>query len=153
ALTAGVSIVLGMGLPTVGVYVLLASLVAPAMIASGVEPIAAHLYVIYFGMMSMITPPVAIAAFAASSIAGGDPMRTGWASMQFGWIAYIVPVLFVFSPSLLMIGGPLEILVAFVTAAGGVWLISIAIVGFFVRKLSLLRRLAFAIAGLAALIP
>jgi TRAP transporter 4TM/12TM fusion protein len=152
-LTAGVSIVLGMGLPTVGVYVLLAALVAPALVSSGVNPIAAHLFVIYFGMMSMITPPVAIAAFAASSIAGGDPMRTGWASMQFGWIAYVVPVLFVFSPTLVMIGAPLEIAIAFVTAAMGVWLVSIAIVGFFTRTLSAAHRLAFAGAGLLALIP
>jgi TRAP transporter 4TM/12TM fusion protein len=97
ALSAIVCIVLGMGLPTLGVYVLLAALVAPALIQVGIEPIGAHLYVLYFGMMSMITPPIALAAFAAASIAHAPAMATGWAAMRFGWSAYVIPVLFVFS--------------------------------------------------------
>ena len=152
-LSAVVCIILGMGLPTVGVYVLLATLVAPSLVEVGVKPIAAHLYVMYFGMMSMITPPIAIAAFAAASVAKADPMRTGFAAMRFGWTAFIVPVLFVYSPSLLLIGPPLEIAVAVVTAIFGVWLVSCASVGFFMRSLKLPGRLLFAATGLAALIP
>jgi TRAP transporter 4TM/12TM fusion protein len=152
-LTAAVSIVLGMGLPTVSVYVLLAALVAPALISSGVDPIAAHLFVMYFGMMSMITPPVAMAAFAAATIARSDPMATGWEAMKLGWSAYIVPFLFVFSPTLVMIGAPIDIAIALATATLGVWLISIGIVGYFVRKLTMWRRLAFTTAGLLSLIP
>ncbi|HUE46786.1 MAG TPA: TRAP transporter fused permease subunit, partial [Aestuariivirgaceae bacterium] len=90
-LSALVCIVLGMGLPTLGVYVLLASLVAPALVEVGLQPMAAHLFVLYFGMMSMITPPIALAAFAAASIAQADPMKTGVASVKFGWIAFVVP--------------------------------------------------------------
>lgn len=67
-----------------GVYVLLAALVAPALIKAGLHPIGAHLYVMYFGMVSMITPPVAIAAFAAAGLARADPMSTGWAAVRFG---------------------------------------------------------------------
>jgi TRAP transporter 4TM/12TM fusion protein len=152
-LSAIVCIVLGMGLPTVGVYVLLATLVAPSLIEVGVKPIAAHLYVMYFGMMSMITPPIAIAAFAAASLAEADAMRTGFAATRFGWTAYIVPVLFVYSPSLLLIGQPVEIAVAVVTAVFGVWLMSCASVGYFMRPLGVLGRLLFAGAGFAALIP
>jgi TRAP transporter 4TM/12TM fusion protein len=152
-LSAIVCIILGMGLPTVGVYVLLATLVAPSLIEVGIKPIAAHLYVMYFGMMSMITPPIAIAAFAAASLAKADAMRTGFAATRFGWTAFIVPVLFVYSPSLLLIGAPLEITVAVSTALFGVWLVSCATVGYFMRRLGLLGRLAFAAAGLAALIP
>ena len=152
-LSAIVCIILGMGLPTVGVYVLLATLVAPSLIEVGVKPIAAHLYVMYFGMMSMITPPIAIAAFAAASIARADPMRTGFAATRFGWTAFIVPVLFVYSPSLLLIGEPLEIAVAVCTALFGVWLISCASVGYFMRAIKPPRRLLFAAAGLAALVP
>jgi TRAP transporter 4TM/12TM fusion protein len=152
-LSAAVCIVLGMGLPTVGVYVLLAALVAPSLIEVGVEPIAAHMYVMYFGMMSMITPPIAIAAFAAASLAGADAMRTGFAACRFGWTAFIVPVLFVFSPSLLMIGSPGTIAWAFVTALVGVWLISIAFVGHFQRLLTPAMRLLFVAFGIAALIP
>jgi TRAP transporter 4TM/12TM fusion protein len=152
-LAAVVCIVLGMGLPTVGVYVLLAALVAPSLVEVGVQPIAAHLYVMYFGMMSMITPPIAIAAFAAAAVAEADPMRTGFAATRFGWTAFIVPVLFVFSPSLLLIGSATTVGIAFATALIGVWLISIAAVGHFQRPLGSAMRLAFAACGLAALIP
>jgi len=152
-LSAIVCIILGMGLPTVGVYVLLATLVAPSLVEVGVQPIAAHMYVMYFGMMSMITPPIAIAAFAAASVAGADAMRTGLAATRFGWTAFIVPVLFVYSPSLLLIGDPVSVVVACVTAMFGVWLISCATVGYYMRPLKPPARLAFGAAGLAALIP
>jgi len=153
ALSALVCIVLGMGLPTLGVYVLLAALVAPALVAVGIEPIAAHLYVLYFGMMSMITPPIAIAAFAAASIAGASAMQTGFAAMRFGRSAYVIPVLFVFSPTLLLIGDPFDVGLAIVTATVGVWLISAALAGYFTSKLTPVMRVLFIIFGLLALIP
>ena len=103
-LAAIVSIILGMGMPTVGVYVLLAALVAPAMVKIGLSPMASHMFVMYFGMMSMITPPVALAAYAAASLAHTDPMKTGWTAVRFGWIAFIIPFLFIRSPSLLLEG-------------------------------------------------
>ena len=152
-LAALVCIVLGMGLPTLGVYVLLAALVAPALVEVGIDRMAAHLYVLYFGMMSMITPPVAIAAFAAAGIAGADPMRTGFAAMRFGWTAYIVPFLFVASPTLLLKGDPVSVALAVVTAIMGVWLVAIAISGFFTRTLAMPVRVLYAVAGLLALIP
>ncbi len=153
ALSAIVCIILGMGLPTLGVYVLLAALVAPALVEVGIEPIAAHLYVLYFGMMSMITPPIALAAFAAASIAKAPAMATGWASVKFGWLAFVIPVLFVYSPTLLMIGEPVDIVIAAVTATFGVWLVSSALAGYFRTRLSPLMRLLFGAAGLSALIP
>ncbi len=153
ALSAIVCIILGMGLPTLGVYVLLAALVAPALIQLGVEPIAAHLYVLYFGMMSMITPPIALAAFAAATIARAPAMATGWSAMRFGWVAYVIPVLFVFSPTLILIGAPLEIGIAILTAVMGVWLVSAALAGFFRGALSPVTRGLFAAAGLLALVP
>ncbi|MFT7105590.1 MAG: TRAP transporter 4TM/12TM fusion protein [Yoonia sp.] len=152
-LSALVCIILGMGLPTLGVYVLLAALVAPALIQLGVEPIAAHLYVLYFGMMSMITPPIALAAFAAASIAKAPSMATGVASMRFGWTAYVIPVLFVFSPSLILIGAPTDIAFTILTAVLGVWLVSAALAGYFSGPLSTPVRVLFAISGLMALIP
>ncbi|HEX4927259.1 MAG TPA: TRAP transporter fused permease subunit [Burkholderiales bacterium] len=152
-LSALVCIVLGMGLPTAGVYVLLAALVAPAMVQVGILPIAAHMYVMYFGMMSMISPPVAIAAYAAAGLAGADPMRTGWEACRFGWSAFVVPFLFVLSPTLLLIGPADEVALAVVTAALGIWLASIGVVGFFMRALDARMRVAFAFAGLMALIP
>ena len=153
ALAAIVCILLGMGLPTVGVYVLLAALVAPALVEVGVMPIAAHMYVMYFGMMSMITPPVALAAYAAAGLAGADPIRTGVEACRFGWSAFVVPFLFVFSPTLLLIGSPGAIALALVTAVLGIWLASIAVIGYFVRPLGSWMRALFGFAGLMALIP
>ena len=152
-LSAVVCIILGMGLPTAGVYVLLAALVAPAMVEVGVLPIAAHMYVMYFGMMSMITPPVAIAAFAAAGLARADPMRTGWEACRFGWSAYVVPFLFVLSPTLLLIGPADAVALAIVTATLGIWLVSIAMIGYFMRALSPAMRGLFGFSGLMALIP
>ncbi len=152
-LSAAVCVILGMGLPTVGVYVLLATLVSPALVKVGVEPKAAHLFVMYFGMMSMITPPVAIASYAAAGIAGSNPMATGFSSVRLGWSAYIVPVLFVFSPTLLLIGEPGDIALALVSAVLGIWWVSMAIVGYGARALSLWYRLGFGVSGLLALIP
>lgn len=152
-LSAVVCIILGMGLPTLGVYVLLAALVAPALIALGVNPMAAHLFILYFGMMSMITPPVAVAAFAGAAIAKADPMRTGFAAMRFGWSAFIIPFLFVASPTLILIGSPVDVAQAVVTALIGVWMVSIGMAGYFVRLLGWPSRFLFVLSGILALIP
>ena len=152
-LSAIVSIILGMGMPTIAVYVLLASLVAPAMVEAGVLPVAAHLFVLYFGMMSFVTPPVAVAAFAAASLAKADPFRTGFTAMRFGWVAYIVPFLFVYSPTLILIGSWDHIVIDFVTALAGIWLISAGFVGYALRPIAAAERLAFAVAGTFLLVP
>lgn len=152
-ISAAVCLVLGMGMPTVGVYLLLAVLVAPSLVESGVEPIAAHLFIFYLGMMSMVTPPVGIGAFFAASIAKAPPMATAFESMRFGWTAYIVPFLFVFSPALLLIGNPLEIGIAVSTAILGVYAISAAFVGWLHGPAGSARRIAIAIAGAALLLP
>ncbi|MCW1404455.1 TRAP transporter fused permease subunit [Novosphingobium sp. MW5] len=88
-ISAVICVILGMGMPTSGVYVLLAALVAPSLVEAGIQPIAAHLFILYFGMMSMITPPVALAAFAAATITKADPLATGLAAMRVGWAAFI----------------------------------------------------------------
>jgi TRAP-type uncharacterized transport system fused permease subunit len=142
-----------MGMPTIGVYALLAALVAPALEKVGIDRMAAHLFVLYFGMMSMITPPVAVAAFAAASLAKADPMITGFMAVRFGWLAFVVPFLFVFSPTLLMQGSAVDVTLAALTAALGVWLGSIGLAGYFLRAVSWPMRLAFLAAGILALIP
>jgi TRAP transporter 4TM/12TM fusion protein len=152
-MAAAISIVMGMGMPTVGVYVLLAALVAPALIEAGVTPIAAHLFVMYFGMMSMTTPPVAVAAYAAASIAQADSMKTGLAGVKFGWSAYIVPFLFVASPNLLMEGRIENVSLAIVTAVMGVYLVSVGVAGYMTRHLGILHRALFIASGIAMMIP
>ncbi len=152
-LAAVICIILGMGMPTAGVYVLLATLVAPSIEAAGVDKMAAHLYVMYFGMMSMITPPVAIAAFAAASLAKTNAMATGFAAVRFGWIAFVVPFLFVAAPSLLLKGPVPTILLAIATALIGIWLISGAVTGYLLRIMDAPTRLVMGIAGFSLLLP
>lgn len=152
-LAAIVSTILGMGMPTVGVYVLLAALVAPALIKVGLSPMASHMFVMYFGMMSMITPPVALAAYAAASLANTDAMKTGWLAMRFGWIAFVIPFLFIRAPSLLLEGSLTSVLQAVATSLFGVWLICAAMAGYAMRTLSLPMRIGFGIAGILLFIP
>jgi len=152
-LTAFISILLGMGMPTSAIYLLLATMIAPSLIKLDVNPIAAHMFVLYFGLMSMITPPVAIAAFAAATLAGSKPMETGMAAVRLGWIAYIIPFVFVLSPALLMDGGIFEVLSSFVTAVLGVWIASCGFIGYLFRPIGMIFRLIFIAAGLALLLP
>jgi TRAP-type uncharacterized transport system fused permease subunit len=101
----------------------------------------------------MVTPPVALSAFAAANIAGADVDKTGWTATRIGWAAYIVPFLFVLSPSLLMQGHPLVIAWAVLTAAIGIWLGTLGVVGFFYAPIPALRRALFIAAGVLTLIP
>ncbi|MCC6008399.1 MAG: TRAP transporter fused permease subunit [Rhodobacteraceae bacterium] len=146
-------IVLGMGMPTLGVYVLLAVLVAPALVEVGVQPLAAHMFILYLGMMSFVTPPVAIAAFFAANLARGEPMLTGFYAMRFSWTAYIIPFLFVFAPTLLMQGSPSAIVLAIGTAAVGVWFISAGMIGYGLRRMPPLARLVAVAGGAGLLLP
>lgn len=146
-LAALVSIVLGMGMPTIAVYVLLAALVAPALVRLGIEPIAAHLFVLYFGMMSMITPPVAIAAFAAASLGGADPMRTGFQALKFGWPAFVLPFAFALNPALILQEDATGAAIAIVSAGLGVLAVSSAVIGYGLFRLGPAGRVATLLAG------
>ncbi len=149
-ISAGTCIILGMGMPTSGVYVLLASLVAPSLVEAGVKPIAAHLFILYFGMMSMITPPVALAAFAAATISGAGALRTGLAAMRIGWAAFILPFAFVATPALLLDGSTAGAFTAGILTALGIGGVTTAITGYWSGKLSLpMRGLLLALGALA----
>ena len=129
AIAAVVAIILGMGLPTVPAYIVMSSLVAPALIQMGAAPIAAHMFVLYFAVLSCITPPVAIASYAAAAISGADAVKVGFASMKLGIIAYIIPFLFVLNPVLIAQGGLLTVLWTFFTACIGCMALTWAIEG------------------------
>lgn len=152
-MAGAISIILGMGMPTVGVYLLLATLVIPSMVEAGVPPIAAHMFAFYFGILSMITPPVAAAAFAAATVAKSDFLRTGFAAVAFGWPAYVVPFIFALSPEMLWQGTPFEIARIFLLSVAGVFLISAGWIGFWAGRMSALWRIAFVVAGVACLLP
>jgi TRAP-type uncharacterized transport system fused permease subunit len=152
-LTAIVSIILGMGMPTTAVYVLLAVLVAPGLAKLGILPIAAHMFIFYFGMLSMVTPPVCIASYAAATIAKTDPIRTGWEAMRLCSIAYIIPFLFVFSPSLLLYGRWYIVMLSVTTAIIGAILLGVGIVGYSFQPIGLVKRALFIFSATALLIP
>lgn len=152
-LTAVVSIILGMGMPTAGVYVILAILAAPALEKAGLTDMQANLYVMYFGMMSMITPPVALASYTAATISGSDTWRTGWSSVRVGWCSYIVPVLFALSPALLLNGSLFSIFATVFTAIFGVYMGCISIVGYYNSNLSITQRIFLGIISIGLLLP
>lgn len=152
-ISAALCILLGMGMPTVGVYALLSTLVAAPLVHLGIEKIAAHLFVLYYGMMSMITPPVAVASFAAASIAKTGPMKTGWEAVKLGWAAYIIPFVFVVNPALILHGGPVEIVFALARASLGVWLVSSCIIGYLNHPLPAPLRVGYALLGVLLLVP
>lgn len=139
-LTAFVSIILGMGLPTTGVYLLLATLAAPPLVQLGIGMLEAHFFVLYFGLLSMISPPIALAAFAAASIAQADQIRTAVESVRFGWIAYFLPFIFVYRPALLMQGSHGDVLFCAISLIVAIILINLAVIGHGVRKLNAVER-------------
>jgi len=134
---------LGMGLPTSAAYIVQASLLIPALVEMGVPLPAAHLFVLYFAIISAITPPVAITAFAAAGVAETRAMATGLESFKLGLTGYIVPFMFVYGPSLLIIGEPLQIVMTVTTAILGIIALASGLQRYFFRKNSLLEQLLF----------
>ncbi|MBU1208676.1 MAG: TRAP transporter large permease subunit [Proteobacteria bacterium] len=142
------SLILGMGLPATPCYIILAVLAAPAIVEMKISPLAAHLFVFYFGCISAITPPVAVAAYAGAAIAGSDPMRTGYTAWRLGLAAFIVPFMFIYGPPLIMVGTVLEIIQASVTALIGVAFLAASIQGFTLTRLVPAERIFLFIAAL-----
>ncbi len=152
-LIAILAFVLGIGLPTVSVYILTATLLAPALVKLGVTPMAAHMFVMYNGMLSMITPPVAFAAYAAANIARTDGWTTGWVACLVGWSTFVLPFLFVLTPSLLM-DGPTHLIVwNFARIIFGLYVGTAAILGFALAPLSIPWRAMYAVAACLILLP
>ncbi len=131
ALTGVSAIVLGMGITTTAVYITVAALIVPALIKSGIVPIAAHMFAFYFGVVSAITPPVALASFAAAAIAKTPPMATAVESTRIGIAKYIVPLVFVYDPSLLFVGPIWLTVISSALAMSGLWVLSIGLEGWY----------------------
>ena len=126
------SFILGIGMTVTAAYIFLAIVLVPALTNSGIDPLASHMFVMYWGMLSFITPPVALAAFAAASVANVAPMRAGFEAMRLGAIIYFVPFFFVFNPALLLQGSIIENVQAFTTAILGVGIVSGALQGYLI---------------------
>ncbi|MAZ04119.1 MAG: C4-dicarboxylate ABC transporter [Sneathiella sp.] len=162
------SFVMGIGMTVTAAYIFLAIVLAPALVQGGLDPMSVHLFILYWGMVSFITPPVALGAFAAASIAGASPMRTGFEAMRLGSIIYFVPFFFVLDPAFILNGELSRTALLFVCAVGGVILVASSLQGYLVwvgnlhrhpvlgwpiRALILIGGLALATPGGSDLIP
>jgi TRAP transporter 4TM/12TM fusion protein len=152
-LTAIASIIMGMGASTLLVYIVLAMFVAPAVVKMGVDPMAAHLFIFYFGCMSLVTPPVALAAYAAAVIAKADFWETGWESSRLGIVGYIVPFIFVYQPALLMHGSTGEVLLAATSAVLGTVALAGAMSGYFFGNVIWWQRVLLGIGSITLIYP
>lgn len=152
-LTMFASIILGMGLPTTAKYIILSTLAAPALHRLGVPLLAAHLFILYYGVVADISPPVALAAYAGAGIAGANAMRTGYAALKLAMAGFIVPYMFVYSQALLLQGDLFEVLLASATAIMGVIALSAAVQGFFMKPLSVWERAILTVVAILLIKP
>lgn len=152
-LTMLICIALGMGMPVPSAYVLTAVLAGPALVGAGLSLLAAHLFIVYFSVMSAITPPVAVAAYAAAGIAGADPNRIGFLAVRLGIVAFIVPFMFVYQPELLLGGSWLSVVLALATAVIGVVALAGGLEGWLLLKATWIERLLLGAGGLLMIKP
>ena len=148
------SIILGMGLPTTAKYIILAAMAAPAIQKFGVPPMAAHMFILYYGIIADLTPPVALAAYAGAGIAGAKPMKTGWTSLRLAIAAFLIPFIFAYNPSLLLINTTAsEVFFVSVTALIGAFCLAVSGAGFWYGKLTVVERAVVFAAALMLIKP
>ena len=147
------SILFGMGLPTVVCYLLLAATVAPSLVKMGALPIAAHLFIFYFGMLCMVTPPVGFAFYAGAAIANADPMKTGFMAWKLALAGFVLPYVFIYNPSLLMIGSAWEVISTFLTSVIGIVCLSASVIGYLYKETTLLERIVLFAAAILLIKP
>lgn len=152
-LTMIASLVLGMGLTTTAVYITVAALVIPALVKMGVVPIAAHFFAFYFGLVSAITPPVALAAFAAAGIAGSNPMETGFSSFRLGIAKYILPFVFVYGPGLVFVGPWYGIVRSVAATTLGLFALTVVTEGWMYDRVSPILRILMIIPSILLFFP
>jgi len=148
--------ILGMGMTVSAVYVFLAIIMAPALVAVGIDPIAAHLYVVYWATVSYITPPVALAAFATASIAGASPMKTGFQAVQLGSVKFIVPFYMIYNPAILIgRGDPMDTVVSIAVSIIGIFVIASALEGYLLGSgtINAVERILLFAAGILMFFP
>jgi TRAP transporter 4TM/12TM fusion protein len=136
------SIILGAGLPTTAKYIILAVMAAPALIRIGIHPLAAHLFILYFGIIADLTPPVALAAYAGAGVSGGNAMKTGFIAMRLALAGFIIPYIFAYNPSILLIETTfIEAIVIIMTSLVGVYALAVGVIGFWNARLMIIERI------------
>lgn len=147
------SMLLGMGLPTAAAYIITGSVIGPGLTMAGVPMLTAHLFIFYFSLLAMVTPPVALASYTAAGIANASASRTGWEGFKLCIAAFIVPYLFVYRPALILEGTPVEIIYSIIVAIAGIMLLGCGVQGFFLRKANAIQRVLLITASLCLLSP
>ena len=148
-----IAIILGMGMPTTAAYAISASVLAPALIQLKVPALAAHLFIFYFACLSALTPPVALAAFAAAAIANAKTWNVGWLGMKFAIAGFVIPYMFVYGPAMVLIGSPGEITIAVITGLLGTMALGAAVQGWLLRKAGWIERGILLVAALCLIKP
>jgi TRAP-type uncharacterized transport system fused permease subunit len=148
-----VALILGFGMTTVGVYIIVATLVAPAMIKISVVPIAAHLFPFFFGVISAITPPVAVAAYSIAGLTGASPWSTGMKSLKFATATFIIPFVMVYQPQLCLVGTWPSIIYTILATAAAVTFLAISILGYMEKTMKIYERVLMFIAGIIMCFP
>lgn len=152
-LAAVASVIMSMGMPWTGCYIILAILIAPTLVTMGIEPIAAHLFLLYIGLIAFITPPICIAIYAVCTISESGVWSTGFQAVRLGIISYLVPFIFVFEPSLILKGSALKILSTMATSLAGVFALASGLEGYFVKRANWLQRFLWLSGGICLIIP
>jgi len=150
---AMVALILGMGMPTTAAYAIAAAVIAPGLTKIGVPVLVAHMFIFYFAVVSAITPPVALASFAAAGMCNADPWKTSWIALKMGLATFIIPFMFFYAPVLLMQGEWMAIAQAFVSASIGVWFLAGSTEGWFGGKLAMPLRIVMFGAALCLIHP
>ncbi len=154
AIMAGVAIyIMGMGIAILITYILMAILVAPAMVDLGVPMLAAHMFIFYMGVSMFFTPPLCPAVYVAASIAGSNMWRTAFQAMKLGIVCYLIPFVLIFKPALLLIGSPVNIVIAIITSILGAFFLAIGVEGYFLTDCKWWQRVLFLAAGISLFIP
>ena len=152
-MTAVASLIIGMGMPIIVSYLLLAILVAPAMVKIGIVPMAAHLFIFFFALLADLTPPVAMGSFIAAGIAGGKPMATAWTACRIGSVLYLIPFFLIYNPVLMLEGTPWQIIEAVITCILGIVALAAGIQGYLFRRATIIERIVLLIAANALIWP
>ncbi|QUW21348.1 TRAP transporter fused permease subunit [Sporosarcina sp. Marseille-Q4063] len=144
---------LGMALPTVAAYLIGVVLFVPILISLGIPILIAHMFCFYFGVIAQITPPVCLASFTAAGIAGANPWKTGWTGFVYASVSFLIPFVFVYQPAILLMGSPVQIIVAALFLYAGVWALAIAISGYMYAPLHKFERLLMLTVALLLIVP
>jgi len=148
------SILLGAGLPTTANFIVTSTMAAPALFALGVPPMAAYMFVLYFGIAADLSPPVALAAYAGAGIAGADAMKTGFTAMKLALAGFLVPYIYVYNPMLVLVNPqPLELTLGVITAIIGVYLLGIGTIGFYKAPVNWALRIVAMAGALGLMVP